>query len=61
MEDSIQILTKRTAQVLMNIQNTSLCANMETSMDISAPDVHLKGDSQDDVKWMETVRPYVKN
>ncbi|KAB1215015.1 Proteasome activator subunit 4 [Morella rubra] len=59
MEDSIQILTKRTAQVLMNIQNTSLCANMETSMDISAPDVHLKGDSQDDVKWMETVFHFI--
>ncbi len=55
MKSWIQFLTERASQVLMNIQNASHCVNLETSKNISAPDVHLNGDSQDDDKWMETV------
>ncbi|KAG2678329.1 hypothetical protein I3760_12G138800 [Carya illinoinensis] len=55
MEDCFQILTEKASHVLTNIQNASHCVNLETSRDISAPDVHLNGDSQDNVKWMETV------
>lgn len=55
MESWIELLTERASQVLMNIQNASHSVTLETSRDISAPDVQLNGHSQDDVKWMETV------
>lgn len=54
-ESCIKILTEQASQVLMNIQNASHCVSLETSRDLNAPNGHLNGDSQDDVKWMETV------
>jgi proteasome activator subunit 4 len=55
MESCIKILREQSSQVLMNIQNASHCVSLESSRDSNAPDAYLNGDSQDDVKWMETV------
>lgn len=55
MESCIKILREQSSQVLMTIQKASHCVSLETSRDSNAPDAYLNGDSQDDVKWMETV------
>ncbi|KAF3973789.1 hypothetical protein ACB098_06G003200 [Castanea mollissima] len=59
MESWIELLTERASQVLMNIQNASHSVTLETSRDISAPDMQLNGHSQDDVKWMETLFHFI--
>ncbi|XP_062168697.1 proteasome activator subunit 4-like isoform X2 [Alnus glutinosa] len=58
-ESCIKILKEQASQVLMNIQNTSHCVSLETSRDLNVPDGHLNGDSQDDVKWMETLFHFI--
>jgi proteasome activator subunit 4 len=55
----VQILKKRAYEVLVNIQSTSQSDNLETPIDSKLQDVHLNGDSQDDVKWMETLFHFI--
>lgn len=51
----VQFLKERASEVLINIQNTTQSDSLETPATISPENGHLNGDSQDDVKWMETV------
>ena len=50
----IQFLKGRSSEVLINIQRTNQSDSLETKRNTSQ-NGHLNGDSQDDVKWMETV------
>ena len=54
-ENWVQILTERASEVVVNIQNSSLSDVLDTSTDINTKNGYQNGDSQDDVKWMETV------
>lgn len=49
----VKFLIERASDLVMNIQNKS--DNLETPPDVTDQNEHLKGDSKDDVKWMETV------
>ena len=54
-ENWVQLLTERASEVVVNIQNSSLSDVLDTSTDINTKNGCQNGDSQDDVKWMETV------
>lgn len=54
-ENWVQLLTERASELVVNIQNSSLSDVIDTSTDISTKNGYQNGDSQDDVKWMETV------
>lgn len=51
----VLVLKERASEVVMNIQNTTQSDNLETPALINPENGHLNGDSQADVKWMETV------
>lgn len=51
----VQFLIERASEVVMNIQQTNQADSLENKMNISYQNGHQNGDSQDDVKWMETV------
>ncbi|XP_050246119.1 proteasome activator subunit 4-like isoform X3 [Quercus robur] len=55
----VQFLIKRASEVVINIQSSSQSDNLETPIDSKLQDVHLNGDSQDDVKWMETLFHFI--
>ncbi|KAH9652584.1 proteasome activator subunit 4 [Citrus sinensis] len=50
----VQFLTERASESVTNIQNNNHSDNLEVSANCSTQNGHLKGDSQDDVKWMES-------
>lgn len=54
-ENWVQLLTERASELVVNIQNASLSDILEASADADTPNGYQNGDSQDDVKWMETV------
>ncbi|KAK0602445.1 hypothetical protein LWI29_033449 [Acer saccharum] len=51
----VHILTERASEAVLNIQNNSV----ENSVEISSQNGYLNGDSQDDVKWMETLFHFI--
>lgn len=54
-ESWVQFLTEQALELVMNIQKTSQSDNLEIPTD-SIPENGLSnGNSQDDIKWMETV------
>ncbi|BFG33636.1 hypothetical protein CerSpe_199100 [Prunus speciosa] len=55
----VQFLKERASEVLINIQNTTQSDSLETPATISPENGHLNGDSQDDVKWMETLFHFI--
>lgn len=55
----VQFLTERASEAVTNIQNNSHSDNLEMSADSGNQNGHLNGDSQDDVKWMETVLTFI--
>lgn len=57
-ENWVQLLTERASEVVVNIQNSTLSDVLDNSTDINIRNAHQNGDSQDDVKWMETVIIY---
>lgn len=57
MEDKswVKFLTERAAEAVVNIQTATQSDKAVNPMDTSSQNGHLDGDSQDDMKWMETV------
>ncbi|EOY11857.1 Proteasome activating protein 200 isoform 1 [Theobroma cacao] len=58
-ENWVQLLTERASELVVNIQNSSLSDVIDTSTDISTKNGYQNGDSQDDVKWMETLFHFI--
>ncbi|XVE80634.1 hypothetical protein DITRI_Ditri14bG0155000 [Diplodiscus trichospermus] len=58
-ENWVQLLTERASEVVVNIQNSSLSDVLDTSTDINSKNGYQGGDSQDDVKWMETLFHFI--
>lgn len=56
----VQFLVERASEVVMNIQHTNQSDSSESKMNTSYQNGILNGDSQDDAKWMETVKFYIK-
>ncbi|XP_039061137.1 proteasome activator subunit 4-like [Hibiscus syriacus] len=54
-ENCVQLLIKRASDVVLNIQNSSLSDGSDNSTDKNIRTAIQNGDSQDDVKWMETL------
>lgn len=51
----IKLLTERATKAVKNIHNSSHSINLDTSKDVKLQNGHSNVDSEDDVKWMETV------
>ncbi|GLT83766.1 hypothetical protein SLE2022_020380 [Rubroshorea leprosula] len=58
-ENWVQLLTERASELVVNIQNSSLCDILNPSADADTPNGYQNGDSQDDVKWMETLFHFI--
>ncbi|GMI63857.1 proteasome activating protein 200 [Hibiscus trionum] len=58
-ENWVQLITERASEVVVNIQNSSLSDGSDSSTDINIRNTHQNGDSQDDVKWMETLFHFI--
>lgn len=54
-ESWVQFLTDRAAEAVVNIQIASQSDKAVNPIETSSQNGHLDGDSQDDMKWMETV------
>ncbi|XP_030510488.2 proteasome activator subunit 4 [Cannabis sativa] len=54
----IQFLKRRASEVVVNIQQSNQSDNSETKKN-TIQNGHLNGDSQDDVKWMETLFHFI--
>jgi hypothetical protein len=54
-ESWVQYLTERAAEAVVNIQIASQSDKAVNPIETSSQNGHLDGDSQDDMKWMETV------
>ncbi|KAM1341287.1 hypothetical protein ACFX2F_005761 [Malus domestica] len=55
----VQFLKERASEVLMSIQNTSQSDSLDTTTNISSENGNSNGDSQDAVKWMETLFHFI--
>ncbi|KAM1276450.1 hypothetical protein ACFX13_029665 [Malus domestica] len=55
----VQFLKERASEVLMNIQNTSQSDSLETATNTSSENGNSNSDSQDDIKWMETLFHFI--
>lgn len=58
-ENWVQLLTERASEVVVNIQNSTLSDVLDNSTDINIRNAHQNGDSQDNVKWMETLFHFI--
>lgn len=54
-ESWVQFLTERAAEAVVNIQIATQSDKVVNPVDSSSQNGHLDGDSQDCIKWMETV------
>jgi len=54
-ESWVHCLTERAAEAVVNIQIASQSDKAVNTIDSNSQNGHLDGDSQDDMKWMETV------
>lgn len=54
-----QFITERASEAVTNIQNNNQSDNLEMSANTSTQNGHLKGDSLDDVKWMESLFHFI--
>lgn len=52
----VQFLTERAAEAVVNIQNATQSDKVVNPADADLENGHMDGDSQDDIKWMETVQ-----
>ncbi|XP_057429773.1 proteasome activator subunit 4 isoform X2 [Lotus japonicus] len=61
MEDKswVKFLTERAAEAVVNIQTATQSDKAVNPMDTSSQNGHLDGDSQDDMKWMETLLHFI--
>ncbi|KAF7816036.1 proteasome activator subunit 4-like [Senna tora] len=58
-ESWVQCLTERAAEAVVNIQNATQSDKATSPMDTNLENGHLDGDSQDDMKWMETLLYFI--
>ncbi|GAU13463.1 hypothetical protein TSUD_127600 [Trifolium subterraneum] len=58
-ESWVQYLTERAAEAVVNIQIASQSDKAVNPIDTSSQNGHLDGDSQDDMKWMETLLYFI--
>lgn len=54
-ESWVQFLTGQAAEAVVNIQNSTQSDKVTNSIDTRSQNGHIDSDSQDDMKWMETV------
>lgn len=54
-ENWVQFLTDRAAEAVVNIQIATQSDKVVNTVDGGSQNGHVDGDSQDDMKWMETV------
>lgn len=54
-ENWFKLISTRASEAVTNIQQASISDNLDTSADVDMETAQSNGDSQDDVKWMETV------
>lgn len=55
----IKFLKERASEVVVNIQHSNQSDSLETKRNTSQ-NGQLNGDSQDDIKWMETVLTFLR-
>ncbi|KAK7387207.1 hypothetical protein VNO78_27798 [Psophocarpus tetragonolobus] len=58
-ESWVQFLTERAAEAVVNIQIANQSDKVVSPVDASSQNGHLDGDSQDDMKWMETLLYFI--
>lgn len=61
-ESWFQLVTERASEAVANIQKTGMSDSLEASTDVNTQNGHLNvnhADSQDDVKWMETLFHFI--
>ncbi|KAL5071695.1 hypothetical protein RYX36_022582 [Vicia faba] len=58
-ESWVQYLTERAAEAVVNIQIASQSDKAVNPIDSSSQNGHVEGDSQDDMKWMETLLYFI--
>ncbi|XP_061367392.1 proteasome activator subunit 4 isoform X1 [Gastrolobium bilobum] len=58
-ESWVQFLTERAAEAVVNIQIATQSDKALNPIDASSQNGHLDGDSQDDMKWMETLLHFI--
>ncbi|TKY47091.1 Proteasome activator subunit 4 [Spatholobus suberectus] len=58
-ESWVQFLTERAAEAVVNIQIATQSDKIVNPVDTSSQNGHLDGDSQDDMKWMETLLYFI--
>ncbi|KAH1054372.1 hypothetical protein AAZX31_08G325700 [Glycine max] len=58
-ESWVQFLTERAAEAVVNIQIATQSDKVVNPVDSSSQNGHLDGDSQDDIKWMETLLYFI--
>ncbi|CAI8596807.1 unnamed protein product [Vicia faba] len=58
-ESWVQYLTERAAEAVVNIQIASQSDKAVNPIDSSSQNGHVDGDSQDDMKWMETLLYFI--
>lgn len=54
-ESWVQVLTEQASELVINIQKTGQSDNLEAPTDMVHENGLSNGNSQDDIKWMETV------
>ncbi|CAJ1960253.1 unnamed protein product [Sphenostylis stenocarpa] len=58
-ESWVQFLTERAAEAVVNIQIANQSDKIVNPVDASSQNGHVEGDSQDDMKWMETLLYFI--
>ncbi|XP_020212623.1 proteasome activator subunit 4 [Cajanus cajan] len=58
-ESWVQFLTERAAEAVVNIQIATQSDKVVNPVDISSQNGHVDGDSEDDMKWMETLLHFI--
>ncbi|KAH1239721.1 Proteasome activator subunit 4 [Glycine max] len=58
-ESWVPFLTERAAEAVVNIQIATQSDKVVNPVDSSSQNGHLDGDSQDDIKWMETLLYFI--
>ncbi|KFK38668.1 hypothetical protein AALP_AA3G144500 [Arabis alpina] len=58
-ENWFKLISTRASEAVTNIQQASISDSVDTSADVDMENAQSNGDSQDDVKWMETLFHFI--
>ncbi|VVA97480.1 unnamed protein product [Arabis nemorensis] len=58
-ENWFKLISTRASEAVTNIQQASISDSLDTSADVVMENAQSTGDSQDDVKWMETLFHFI--